>query len=25
VALRTNSWDTWPAGSWFTLEEKTCG
>jgi hypothetical protein len=25
VALRTNSWDTWPVGSWFTLEEKTCG
>jgi hypothetical protein len=25
VALCSNSWETWPVGSWFTLEEKTCG
>jgi hypothetical protein len=25
VALRSASWETWPVGSWFTLEEKTCG
>jgi hypothetical protein len=25
VALRSASWDTWPAGVWFTLEVKTCG
>jgi len=25
VALRSASWDTWPAGVWFLLEEKTCG
>jgi hypothetical protein len=25
VAMRSASWETWPAGVWFTLEEKTCG
>jgi hypothetical protein len=25
VALRSASWDTWPAGVWFLVEEKNCG
>jgi hypothetical protein len=25
VAMRSASWETWPAGVWFTLEEKNCG
>lgn len=25
VALRANSWETWPVGVWFTLEERNCG